>query len=277
MSSGIPERIGPYEIGEPAGTSVMGALFSSRNPDTGDPLVVAIAHDAQSGIGHTMRMRREALALLKLSHPNLLSILDVGALHGRLYVIMERTPGQPLDRVLAQRRHSWREILALYISAGRGLAAAHGRAVVHGSISPACIRVADDGRVALTDFALLRDPQRSGATTPPSQELAARSRYTAPERTLGAPATVYSDQFSFATSLAESLRLDNRWRRLGIPIAIERALRHARADDPRERYASMYELLHELQPPAVAVTPGRALALALALMIMAGITAAAGC
>ena len=254
----------------------MGSLFSGRDSETGAEIVVAVTHDDSSGTGHTMRMRREALALFKLSHPNLLSILDVGALHGRLYVILAGTHGQSIDHYLATRRHSWRVILNLYTDAGRGLAAAHARAVVHGGITPACIRVADDGRVRVTDFALSRDPQRTGGGASPSSELAALQPYLAPEQKSGAPATIYSDQFSFARCLREALLGGTRWRRLGVPIAIDRALRTASAVNPRERYSSMHELLHDLQPPALPVTLGHALLVAGGLLAAAALTAMTG-
>lgn len=235
------------------GDSAMGTLFASRDPDAGDDLVIAIASDPDAEAGHSKRMRREALTLMELCHPNLISIRDVGALHGRLYVIMEWPPGQPIDQVLAAKPHSWRTILALYSDAGRGLAAAHGRAVVHGAVSPGCIRVAEDGRVRVTDFALVRAPgtadSDADADAEPAGQPAAHLPFQAPECARGARATIFSDQYSFATSLETSLLGHGKWGRCGLPVFVDRALQRARADNPRERYPSIYELLHDLEPP----------------------------
>lgn len=277
MSTGIPERIGPYEIGEAVGQSAMGALFSSRDPETGQDLIIAIAHDTQAEAGHTMRMRREALTLLRLAHSNLLSILDVGALHGRLYVITARIEGQTIDLFLTRARRSWRQIVALYSDAGRGLAAAHARAVVHGAVSPGCIHVDENGRVVVTDFALLRDPQRAGAETPTSHELVTREKYLAPERIRGAPATIYSDQYEFAASLWESLTSGSIWRRMSVPFAIDSVLKRARSDVPNERYPSMHALLHDLQTTTLAPSPALMAAVAAGSAAAAGLAALAGC
>ncbi|MBC8072932.1 MAG: protein kinase, partial [Deltaproteobacteria bacterium] len=82
------------------------------------------------------RLLREAQALARLSHVNVVRVYDVGALAGQVYIAMELVEGRTLREWLAQRPRSWREALAVLLRAGRGLAAAHAAGLVHLDLKP---------------------------------------------------------------------------------------------------------------------------------------------
>ena len=244
----------------------MGPLHEARDRDSGESVVIAIAAAGGESGGHTARMRREAQTLARLEHPNLHSIRDVGALDGRLYLIMDPPSGDPIDRYLEVRACPWPTVLELYCDAGRGLAAAHTRAIVHGQVAPAHILVDDDGRVRLTGFALVRT--RTGVNEPAATDGPTRDQ--PPEVAAGAPATLFGDQYSFASALAQALEGAPRGSASALPRHIRRALERARAPAPSNRYPSMYELLDDLQrtaPSPRVPVPMLALAIAVAATV----------
>lgn len=224
----MAEQIGPYRIGTVIGESAMGTVYRGFDRERERLVLIVVAHNPDTDVGHTRRMRREAVSLFELTHPNLVTVIDVGALAGYLYVIVEHVDGPPIDRYALERGLSWPRVLELFAGAGRGLAAAHGRAIVHGALSPACIKVDERERVRVTEFAIAR-PDRAGIGVP--------SR---------APPTIYSDQRAFAAMLERSLERAGRSYFRGVPRTVRRALARAMAPEARERYASMYELLHAL-------------------------------
>ncbi len=142
---------------------------------------------------------REALVMGKLSHPNVVQVYDLGVADGRVFIAMELVEGETLDRWLAQPR-TWREILAVFRDAGRGLAAAHATGIVHRDFKPANVLVGRDGRVRVADFGIaaftkeLAEPGLFSAGTP---------RYMAPEQRDGR-ADTRSDEFSLCLSLYEA-------------------------------------------------------------------------
>ena len=97
---------------------------------------------------------REAQLLASLSHPNVLTVHDVGGADRELYVVMELVDGAPVSRWLSEARPDWRKIIDVFLQAGRGLVAAHQLGIVHRDIKPDNILVANSGRVLVGDFGL---------------------------------------------------------------------------------------------------------------------------
>jgi serine/threonine-protein kinase len=181
---------------------------------------------------------REARALARLSHPNLVPAHDVGETDdGLFFLAMTWIEGETLPRWLRQRDRTWQEILDVYLHAGRGLAAAHEAGVVHRHFQPSSVLVAAEGRrVFVTDF---------GA-------LPASPAYVSPERLAGKPADVRSDVFSFCVSLWEGLYGTHPSSRNGtkdsdIPSRIRQALEKGLSASPDERPQRLDGLLDELQ------------------------------
>src|SRR5690606_7185636 len=191
------------------------------------------------------RMLREAQALARLSHPNVVQVHEVGQWTDHDYVAMEYVDGRTLDRWLAAGPRSWREILDVMVQAGRGLEAAHAAGLVHRDFKPANLLVGRDGRARVLDFGLARaaserDSKSSSKPIADIVETAEHSvfelsrssddlegataassafdklltvtgavlgtpAYMAPEQHLGQPADALSDQFSFCVVLYEAL------------------------------------------------------------------------
>ncbi|MCY1009366.1 protein kinase [Nannocystis pusilla] len=167
-----------------------------------------------TGVG---RFIREAKALARLSHPNIVHIYDVSTSGGQVFLAMEFIRGRTLRQHLADHGGApCSDIVALFVAAGQGLAAVHRAGLVHRDFKPDNVMVGDDGRVRVLDFGLVRDAQSD-----PSQEAGGRAvfdvdltttgcvlgtpAYMAPEQHRGGEADARSDVFSFCASLYEAL------------------------------------------------------------------------
>ena len=109
------------------------------------------------------RMLREAQALARVSHPNVVQVYEVGEHQREVYIAMEFVPGRTLRAWSRAQVHPWREVLEVYLQAGRGLAAAHAAGVVHRDFKPDNVMLGDDGRVRVMDFGLARPLAAAGS------------------------------------------------------------------------------------------------------------------
>jgi eukaryotic-like serine/threonine-protein kinase len=183
------------------------------------------------------RLLREAQALARLSHPNVVQVYDVGELDGQTFIAMELVRGRTL-RAWGRARHPWRTVVSVYLQAARGLAAAHAKGLVHRDFKPENCIIDDDGRVRVLDFGLARalvPPQGEAEPRPPDEtqeahddtlpdaerepaathllgESLTRSgvlmgtiAYMSFEQLKGRAADALSDQYSFCASLFEAL------------------------------------------------------------------------
>jgi serine/threonine protein kinase len=177
---------------------------------------------------YQQRLTREAQAMARLSHPNVVAVFDTGTIDGNLFVAMECVQGGTLGAHQAKAALSWKTLLRLYLDAGRGLAAAHAAGLVHRDFKPDNVLVSDDGQAKVTDFGLARalgeTPEPGPAADAPVR-LAARPRhassldspmtedgtlmgtpgYMAPEQYLCEEVDERTDQFAFCVSLYEAL------------------------------------------------------------------------
>ncbi|HSP77080.1 MAG TPA: serine/threonine-protein kinase, partial [Myxococcaceae bacterium] len=174
------------------------------------------------------RLVREAQAMARLSHPHVVAVYDAGTLEdGSLFIAMEYVEGQTLRQWCAQRARPWREVLGAYLSAGRGLAAAHAAGLIHRDFKPDNVLVGQDGRVRVTDFGLARvgsdtpeqspvpeeqsphplpsGPWSSGSARTVAGSLLGTPGYMALEQLQRRPADARSDLFAFCASLYEAL------------------------------------------------------------------------
>ncbi|PRP96761.1 Serine/threonine-protein kinase StkP [Enhygromyxa salina] len=148
-------RVGRYLILNKVGAGNMGIVFAAFDPELDRKVAIKLLRgDAHGHAGRT-RLRREAQALARLGHPNVVAVHDVGELDGRVYLVMEFVAGEDVRR-WQSRRPSWREVVRVYVQAGHGLAAAHSAGLVHRDFKPANVMFGDDDRVRVTDFGLAR-------------------------------------------------------------------------------------------------------------------------
>ena len=158
----VAVKIGRFTLLERLGAGAMGEIYAAYD----DRLDRAVALKlVRHGSDHTVKadelLLREAQALAQVSHPNVVQIYEAGTHGGRLFIAMELIRGGTLtswleDHARLPRPHRQREILRLFIAAGRGLEAAHSAGVAHRDFKPDNVLVGKDGRVCVVDFGLAR-------------------------------------------------------------------------------------------------------------------------
>jgi len=274
-----PIRIGAFILLERVGEGRMGVVYAAYDEKLDRKVAVKIQ---RAGLGdapeHGHRLLREAHALARLCHPNIVQVFAAGDVEGRWFIAMEFVRGRTLRRWLAEPRGDWRETLAVYLQAGRGLAAAHAVGLVHRDFKPDNIMLGDDGRVRVLDFGLARAHEFE--TQPASDgelpvELTATGQilgtpaYMAPEQFLGLPIDARADQFSFCVAVWEALfhgrpfvgdgfaglrdsvlagRIQEPSGGARIPPWLRRALTRGLSRAPEARFASLDALLEALSP-----------------------------
>ncbi len=270
-SGPLPAQIGRYRIVRILGEGGMGVVYLAMDPKLDRKVAIKVLRQA----GHE-RLLREGQAIAKLRHPNVVGVYDVGEHGDALFIAMEHVPGGTLGEWLREPR-AWRDVLARFTAAGRGLAAAHAADLVHRDFKPDNVLL-DGDRVVVTDFGLARAEARASM---PSGDLSLTQTgsllgtpsYMSPEQLGGKPIDARSDQFSFAVAVWEALfgtrpydppgapprTIDELRRNVlersiaaptrKLPATIVRALRRALDRAPDARHPSMDALLDALRPP----------------------------
>ncbi|HEU4730924.1 MAG TPA: serine/threonine-protein kinase, partial [Kofleriaceae bacterium] len=215
------ELVGRFLITRALGVGGMGTVYVARDATLGREVAIKVHH----ALGGAHRLRREAIAMARLAHPNVVTVFEVGDLQGRPFVVMEYVTGTTLRAWLAAERRGVREILAKVIAAGEGLAAAHDAGLVHRDIKPENVLIGADGRARVGDFGLAREldskerpqgpPAGDGAAdpaidhplTPVTQTgmVLGTPAYMSPEQFAGAPVDARADQFAFCVTAWEAL------------------------------------------------------------------------
>jgi len=235
--------VGRYVVLDVLGEGGMGVVYSAFDPELDRKVAIKLLQAREGGStaggDHKAWLVREAQALARLSHPNVVAVYDVGALDDdRVFVAMELVDGVTLREWLKVPR-PWREVLPVLVAAGAGLAAAHEAGLVHRDFKPDNVLVAKegarDGRPRVMDFGLARmrratshdeearnsdvalgvPADQSGkmieTKSPLSEQLTVAGAmlgtpaYMAPELYAGGTADARSDQFAFAVTLFEAL------------------------------------------------------------------------
>ena len=150
------EFIGRYRIRERVGEGGMGVVYAAEDPELGRVVAIKLLRPVQGDEDHGQqrRMLREAQALARVSHRNLVMVFDVGSVRGRVWIAMEYVAGETLEIWLESDRRTCSEIDAVFAEAGRGLAAVHAAGLVHRDFKPGNVIVRQDGTVQVLDFGL---------------------------------------------------------------------------------------------------------------------------
>ncbi|PRQ02958.1 Serine/threonine-protein kinase PK-1 [Enhygromyxa salina] len=216
------EQIGRYELrGPKIGFGGMGSVY--RAFDTQLQRDVAIKLVSPRSLTRVdklrARLRREAIVLAKLDHPNIVTVFDSGVDNGRVFLAMELVDGQTLRGRQSRPDCSMRDRLRLYIDAGRGLAAAHRQGIVHRDFKPDNVFVGEDDRARVGDFGLAHvlgehdielaegsaNALGSAERMTQTGEFLGTLGYSAPEQLRGDRPDARSDQYAFCVALWESL------------------------------------------------------------------------
>ncbi len=265
-----------YEILERLGAGGMGIVYLARDKRLARKVALKLIRTGPSHASVT-RLVREAQAIAKLSHPNVVTVFQIGTHEDQPFVAMEYVDAGTARTWLEAKPRTWREIVALYLAAGRGLEAAHRAHLVHRDFKPDNVLVGDDGRVRVADFGLVAstsdvvagtddEPSGAPATATKTGTVMGTPAYMAPEQRHGGVVDAAADQYAFAVSLWEALtgarptsskadattaKGDSAHSSVGapkrpIPRHLELALRRALSPEPAARWPNMAPLLAEL-------------------------------
>jgi serine/threonine protein kinase len=162
----VGERIERYTILDRLGAGGMGVVHAAYDPTLERKVALKLLHTASrdTAAQARARLKREARALAKLHHPNVVTVYEVGMVDGHVYLAMELVEGRSLNEwQKSPDARDWRHVVHIYLAAGRGLSAAHAAGLVHRDFKPANVLLGSDGRVVVTDFGLAR---LTSGTTP---------------------------------------------------------------------------------------------------------------
>jgi serine/threonine protein kinase/tetratricopeptide (TPR) repeat protein len=213
MSLSVGDRLGRYEILGPLGAGGMGEVYRARDTELERDVAVKVLPEAVAqNPDRLARFEREAKAVAKLSHPNILDIHDYGREGEVTYSVTELLEGDTLRERLEGGTLGWSKAIEIGAAIADGLAAAHGKGVVHRDLKPENIFITNDGRVKILDFGLARVQQEvspeaeTDALTPADTEVGTimgTVGYMAPEQVKGQPADARSDIFALGCVLYE--------------------------------------------------------------------------
>jgi tetratricopeptide (TPR) repeat protein len=279
--------VGRYIVVDKLGEGGMGIVYRAFDPELDRKVAIKVLQSRESSGssgGEQERLVREAQALARLAHPNVVAVYDVGSLPGdQMFVAMELVDGMTLRAWFKAKPRTWREVVPVMLAAGAGLAAAHEVGLVHRDFKPENVLVGKDGRVRVMDFGLARlRPDDGSPPAPDSSELRISSKsplsaeitlaghvvgtpaYMAPEIYDGHAADARTDQFAFGVALFEGLYRTRPFDKQDllpsraappkpklpddarVPAALQRVVLRAIVIDPAQRFPSMKELLEEL-------------------------------
>jgi WD40 repeat protein/tRNA A-37 threonylcarbamoyl transferase component Bud32 len=217
--------VGRFRLLERLGAGGMGTAYAAYDEQLDRKIALKLIHPRAGDSQLRERTLREARALARLSHPNVVHVYEAGEVEGQLFVAMEFLAGPTLRDWLDAEARSWREIIGVFCEAGRALEVAHASGIVHRDFKPHNAMFSVDGRVRVLDFGLARLEELTGG-----QEHASDARahdgavaehwvgsltatgtimgtpaYMAPEQFRGESVDPRSDQFSFCVALWEAL------------------------------------------------------------------------
>jgi tetratricopeptide (TPR) repeat protein/predicted Ser/Thr protein kinase len=272
------------------GRGGMGEVYAAYDPKLDRKVAIKLLRASDAAKDHQHRLLREAQAIAKLQHPNVVVVFDVGTYRDSLFLAMEYVDGRTVGAWLKAASRTPRRILDVYLAAGRGLAAAHAAGLVHRDFKPDNVMVTRDGQVRVMDFGLATTARGDGgpnAADHPAGKPAKTATmmgtpaYMAPEQFAAGATDARTDQFAFCVSLHEALtgerpfagstilglmtsiaagEISPALAKSGVPSWQRKVLLRGLAADPNARYPSMNALLAALQTDPTA--PPRRLAAA---------------
>ncbi|MCX4246348.1 serine/threonine-protein kinase [Paraliomyxa miuraensis] len=281
--------LGRYVILDRLAAGGMGVVYRAIDPQLERMVALKLlrfGEDDDARAQHT-RLLREAQAMARVRHPNVVVVYDVGVEEGRVYVAMELIEGQTLGAWLRAEPRPWSQVLEVFIAAGKGLAAAHEQRLVHRDFKPDNVMVTERGRVVVMDFGLARGHELppdqsedaalsvSGSTLLSSEitrvgALVGTPAYMSPEQLSGHGADARSDQFAFCVALFEGLYGERPFQADGVmalvlaitkgriaelaggarvPKWLHHVVLRGLRGDPDQRWPSMDALLEMLEDP----------------------------
>ena len=275
------EMLGPYRVETKIGQGGMGVVYRAWDTRLDRHIVLKVLRpDQLNDPVHRQRLVREARAASALSHPNIVTVHDVGCDHDIDFIAMEHVEGRPLDEIIPPAGLVPKQALAYAIQIAGALAGAHAAGIVHRDLKPGNIMITREGLVKLLDFGLARKthPGQSGAETLTLRtEIAGTPQFMSPEQIRGEAIDYRSDVFSLGLVLYRMLTGHDLFVRgsasetmnailtadaaelaesgPAIPPAIESVILHCVEKMPEDRFQSAKDIGYALEASAAPLGP----------------------
>ncbi|HET9627052.1 MAG TPA: serine/threonine-protein kinase, partial [Kofleriaceae bacterium] len=221
VTTDLGARLGRFQVEGKLGVGGMGIVYAAFDPRLQRQVAVKLLRDVGSRDAKE-RLLREARAMARLAHPNVVTVYEVGAIGDRDFIAMELVRGESLRAWLRAAPRAPAAIVEAFVAAARGLAAAHAAGIVHRDFKPHNVLRDASGRIAVTDFGLARRADDAVPLALAQTERGARRRpatlesishdavigtpgYMAPEQWTCETITPAADQFAFCVALWEAL------------------------------------------------------------------------
>jgi tRNA A-37 threonylcarbamoyl transferase component Bud32 len=272
------QHVGRFEIIDTLGAGAMGVVYLARDPALKRRVAVKVLREEISSTDEESRKKLlyEARTMAQLSHPNVITVYEVGFHEGQFFLAMEYVDGLTINDWLRDRARPWQDVVRVFCDVGRGLAAAHAAGLVHRDLKPENLLFGKDGRVRVTDFGLARQVTGAYDENDDSVNLGNQASltttgfmvgtpaYMAPEQWVGEPITAAADQFALAITFYEALCGSRPYpgenmaqlreavlfgepaaprEELGLPPELFSVIRKALSVEPENRFASMDDLV----------------------------------
>jgi len=260
---------GRYRLEAKLGSGGMSTVYLARDETLDRSVAVKVMHREMSEQEDQLqRFRQEARAVAKLTHPNVVSVIDAGEDGGYPYIVFEYVKGETLkQRISRVGALDTQEAIAYAIEVARGLSVAHARNMVHRDIKPQNVLIDEEGRAKLTDFGISRQLEQDGMTA--TGRVLGTTDYVAPEQAMGKGVDPRSDIYSLGVVLYEMLigqvpfhadsqvgvamkhvneeLPDVQRRRPEASAAVALVVERAAAKNPAERYQTIAEMIDDLE------------------------------
>ncbi|HTJ43515.1 MAG TPA: serine/threonine-protein kinase [Kofleriaceae bacterium] len=199
------KQLGGYELGKLLGSGGMGAVYRAT-PKTGGRAVAikVLAPELARDPKAIERFEREAEAVRRLEHPNVVRIHEVGSARGQHFLVMELVSGPPFRRLIDDA-DAPKRVIAVLAQVADGLAHAHARGIVHRDIKPDNVLISRSDRAAIADFGLARVSDAASLT---GRALLGTAKYMSPEQAQGEKAGAPSDVYSLGVMIYEAITGD---------------------------------------------------------------------
>jgi tetratricopeptide (TPR) repeat protein len=249
--------IGRFVVLGLLGKGGMGEVYAAHDPELARDVAIKLLRGgaASESADGRMRLLREAQAIARVSHPNVVVVYDVGTFGNRVFIAMELVVGHTLRYWTHERVRTWPEVLEVFTAAGRGLSAAHERELVHRDFKPDNVMIAADGQVRVMDFGLVQlAVERTGAAAPAPIASAEKARQATldDEDLLSTQAIGVKKTAPSTVSNALSVELTRTGAALGTPAYMSpEQFRNERTDARTDQFSfcvALYEALYDERP-----------------------------
>ncbi|MGA1840670.1 MAG: protein kinase domain-containing protein [bacterium] len=195
---------GRYQIVKEIGKGSMGVVYEAYDPDIDRRIALKVLReDRVTSKAFVERFLKEAKAIGRFSHSNVVTVYDVGQDQGTIFIAMELVEGKPLDKVIQGKKLDINEIVDLAIQVAEILECANQMGIVHRDIKPSNIILMPNARIKITDFGIAHIEDPSGHQLTQAGEILGTPAYMAPEQVIGCPVDGRSDLFSLGCILYE--------------------------------------------------------------------------